>query len=155
MSDLFDLNERERAVIAEAREILTRFLSDQPVLSSYSAVIDYLTVEIGASDVEQFRILFLDSKNRLIVNWAAGAGTLNHVSVYPREVVRKALEVNAASMIISHNHPSGDPTPSHSDLDMTKQIVAAAATMGIIVHDHIIVTAGQDYSLRANGHFGD
>jgi DNA repair protein RadC len=151
MRGLFDLNEREQSVVLEAREILSRFLSAQPVLTSWDAVIDYLHVNLACETKEQFRVLFLDTQNRLICDWVAGSGTVDHVPVYPREVIAKALEVNATAIVLAHNHPSGMDMPSQADKDMTKTICDVADLMGIKVHDHIIVTAGKDFSFRANG----
>ena len=100
---------------------------------------------------EQFRILYLDTKNVLIADEEQAAGTVDHVPVYPREVVKRALELNATSLILVHNHPSGDPTPSQADIDMTGQIVAAAAALSITVHDHLIIGKSCELSFRAEG----
>lgn len=102
-------------------------------------------------ETEQFRILFLDTKNALIADEEQGRGTVDHVPVYPREVVKRALELNAASIILVHNHPSGDPTPSDADINMTRQIDDAASTMAITVHDHIIIRKSRETSFRALG----
>jgi DNA repair protein RadC len=112
---------------------------EQPILGSWSALIDYCRAAMAYENVEQFRILFLDKKNRLIADEVQGSGTVDHTPVYPREVVKRALELSATALILVHNHPSGDPTPSRADIQMTKQIVDTAKPLGIAVHDHIIV----------------
>ncbi|MDQ0315534.1 RadC family protein [Amorphus orientalis] len=109
------------------------------VLSSWSEVLDYCRAAMAFSDREQFRILFLDKKNALIADELQQTGTVDHTPVYPREIVKRALEVSASAIILVHNHPSGDPTPSRADIQMTRQIVDIAAPLGITVHDHIIV----------------
>jgi DNA repair protein RadC len=101
--------------------------------------------------VEQFRVLFLDPRNRLLADEAQGKGTVNHTPVYPREVVKRALEVGATALILVHNHPSGDPTPSRADVEMTAEVKAAAAVFGIVLHDHLIVGNGRQTSLRREG----
>src|SRR3972149_3428688 len=109
------------------------------VLASGSKVLDYCRASMGFEPKEQFRILFLDKRNQIIADEVQQRGTVDHTPVYVREVVKRALELSATAIVLVHNHPSGDPTPSRADIDMTKQIVAAAAAMGIAVHDHIIV----------------
>jgi DNA repair protein RadC len=101
--------------------------------------------------VEQFRLLFLDNKNRLLADEAQARGTVNHTPVYPREVVRRALELAATAIILVHNHPSGDPSPSRDDIEMTREIKAATGTLGILLHDHIIVGNGSWLSFRKEG----
>jgi len=110
-----------------------------------------LSAALARERVEQFRVLFLDSKNRLIADEAQARGTVNHTPVYPREVVRRALEVQATALILVHNHPSGDPSPSRADIEMTQEIKAAAGTLGIVVHDHLIVGNGRHLSFRREG----
>ena len=104
---------------------------------------------MGHERTEQFRILFLDGRNRLIADEVQGEGTINHAPAYPREVVRRCLELHATAVILVHNHPSGEPTPSREDVALTTEIVHAAAVMGIAVHDHIVVGRGRWLSLRA------
>jgi DNA repair protein RadC len=123
----------------------------RPVLSNWNALMDYLNAVMGRERVEQFRILFLDSKNRLLADEAQARGTVNHTPVYPREVVKRALELQATALILAHNHPSGDPTPSAEDILMTRQIVDAAKTLSITVHDHVIIGNGSWSSLRKEG----
>lgn len=103
-------------------------------------------------DVEQFRILFLDNKNVLIADEVQARGTVDHVPVYPREVIKRALEMNASALILVHNHPSGDPTPSESDMVMTDQIKLAAQVMGIVLHDHLVIGHSRHISFRAEGY---
>jgi DNA repair protein RadC len=109
------------------------------LLSSWSSVLDYCRTAMAFAAREQFRILFLDKKNALIADEVQQVGTVDHTPVYPREIVRRALELSATAIILVHNHPSGDPMPSQADITMTRQIVDVAKPMGIIVHDHIIV----------------
>src|SRR5512147_1590595 len=111
----------------------------RPVLSSWSNVIDYCRTTMAFAEKEQFRVLFLDKRNQLIVDEVQQTGTIDHTPVYPREVVKRALELSATALILVHNHPSGDPTPSHADIEMTRTIVEVAKPLGIAVHDHIIV----------------
>lgn len=123
----------------------------QPVLSNWQRLIDYLSAALARETVEQFRILFLDAKNRLLADEAQARGTVNHTPVYPREVVKRALEVQATALILVHNHPSGDPTPSRADIEMTAEIKSAAASLGIVVHDHLIIGNGKHLSFRREG----
>jgi DNA repair protein RadC len=124
---------------------------DQPILGNWDQLMAYLNAVLARERVEQFRILFLDTKNRLIADELQGRGTINHTPVYPREVARRALALHAASLILVHNHPSGDPTPSVPDLDMTTQIQRLMQSLGIALHDHIIVGNGSWTSLRKEG----
>ena len=109
------------------------------LLDSWSAVIDYCRVTMAFEAIEQFRILFLDKKNSLIADEVQQKGTVDHTPVYVREIVKRSLELSASAIILVHNHPSGDPTPSRADIEMTKQIVDAAKPLGVAIHDHIIV----------------
>ena len=129
--------------------VLEHPLRKREVLTSTSAVNAYLRTALGALPREVFHVLFLDKKNQLLADERMGAGTVDHAPVYPREVVRRALELGASALILAHNHPSGDPTPSGADVDMTRQIVAAAEVLRIKVHDHMIVAGDQVASLRA------
>ncbi|WP_299481194.1 DNA repair protein RadC [uncultured Roseibium sp.] len=123
-------------------------LSERRLLDSWSKVIEYLQASMELSPVEQFRILFLDRKNGLIADEVQQTGTVDHTPVYPREVIRRALEHSATALILVHNHPSGDPTPSRADIQMTKKIVEIAKPLGIEVHDHIIIGLRNNVSLR-------
>ena len=118
------------------------------VLSSWSAVLDYCRTTMAFSDKEQFRIIFLDKRNQIIADEVQQTGTVDHTPVYPREVVKRGLELCATALILVHNHPSGDPTPSRADIQMTQQIVEIAKPLGISVHDHIIVGKEGHASLK-------
>ncbi|WP_457798552.1 RadC family protein [Methylocystis sp. S23] len=124
---------------AAARRLARGALEKRKVLASFSAVTDYCRTAMAYAEREEFRILFLDKRNALIADEVQGVGTVDHTPVYPREVVRRALELGASALILAHNHPSGDPTPSAADIRMTKDIIAIAQPFGIAVHDHLIV----------------
>jgi len=124
----------------------------KPILSSWDALLEYCQTAMAHRDIEQFRVLYLDRKNVLIGDEAQAEGTVDHVPVYPREIVKRALELNASALILVHNHPSGDPTPSRSDIDMTFQIRDAAELLGIVLHDHLIVGKAREVSFRAEGY---
>jgi DNA repair protein RadC len=134
-----------------SRRQLQRPLRVRPVLSSSSAVDAYLRATLVGAPREQFRGLFLDKRNRLIADEVLGEGTVDHAPVYPREVVRRALELHASALLLCHNHPSGDPTPSGGDIEMTRQVVEAGKALGLAVHDHIVVGGQRTASLRALG----
>ena len=121
------------------------------VITSWSDLLAYCRAAIAGEQIEQFRILFLDNKNTLIADEKQQTGTVNHTPVYPREVVKRALVLNASSVILVHNHPSGDPTPSRADIDMTNQIVAAAHPLGVKVHDHLVIGRGNHVSFKSLG----
>jgi len=121
------------------------------VISSWDAVLDYCHTVMSHRDTEQFRVLFLDRKNVLIADEQQGEGTIDHVPVYPREVVKRALELNASALILVHNHPSGDPTPSDEDLNMTNQVADAARALGITLHDHLIIGRSRELSFKSQG----
>jgi DNA repair protein RadC len=140
----------EETVILEARDILGRYLSQNPVIGSWQALLDYSAVSVRGP-IERFHVLYLDRKNRIIADELLSTGTVDHVPVYPREVIKRALMLNASALILIHNHPSGDPTPSEADLSMTKEIQKGCKYLGLTLHDHIIVGAGTELSLRALG----
>ncbi len=123
----------------------------QPILSSWTALTDYLHSAMAREANEQFRLLFLDRKNRLIQDEVQAKGTVDHTPVYVREVVKRALELGATALILVHNHPSGDATPSRADIEMTRDIARALTPVGVTVHDHIIIGRGEPASLRAMG----
>lgn len=125
----------------------------RPALSSWKAVLDYCRGAMAFESKEQFRILFLDKRNKLIADEVQQTGTVDHTPVYVREVAKRALELSATAVILVHNHPSGDPTPSHADIEMTKQIVAATKNLGIAVHDHVIVGREGHVSFKSLGLF--
>lgn len=124
---------------------------NREVITSWSQLMSYCKTVMAHRETEQFRVLFLDRKNVLIADEAQGAGTVDHVPVYPREVARRALELNASAIILVHNHPSGDPTPSNQDVDMTGQIERACRALGITIHDHIVIGKERDASFKALG----
>jgi DNA repair protein RadC len=128
-----------KIVQAAAGRLLRGQVKKRPALSSWSAVLDYCRTAQAFADRELFRVLFLDKRNQLIADEVQQTGTIDHTPVYPREVVKRALELSATAIILVHNHPSGDPTPSHADIQMTQQIIAVAQPLSISVHDHIIV----------------
>jgi DNA repair protein RadC len=139
----------ELKVVHAAAERLARDrVKDRPVLSSWSALLDYCRSAMAFADKEQFRILFLDKRNKLIADERQQVGTVDHTPVYPREVVKRALELSATAIILVHNHPSGDPTPSTADIEMTKTIVQIAEPLGITVHDHLIIGKDGHVSLK-------
>lgn len=140
-----------KIVEAAAQRLARAKVMQRCVISSWAAVIDYCHTMMSHRETEQFRILFLDTKNTLIADEAHAQGTLDHVPVYPREVIKRALELNAASIILVHNHPSGDPTPSEADIAMTQQIEVAAKALSITLHDHIIIGKSREASFREWG----
>jgi len=122
------------------------------MLTGWDALVDYCHTSMAHRATEQFRILYLDRKNVLIADEEQARGTVDHVPVYPREVVKRALELNASALILVHNHPSGDPTPSESDIDMTRRVQDAAEALGLTLHDHLIVGRERELSFRASGY---
>lgn len=139
--------------IAALRKVRAELL-DKPVLENWERLIPYLHAKLSREQVEEFHVLFLDSRNRLLADEAQQRGTVNQTPVYPREVVKRALELHATALILAHNHPSGDPTPSHDDIIMTELIRAAAAPLSIVVHDHIVIGNGRWFSFRMQGLLG-
>jgi DNA repair protein RadC len=137
-----------KLVQAAANRLARGQVRKRPVLSSWSNVIDYCRTTMAFAEKEQFRVLFLDKRNQLIVDEVQQTGTVDHTPVYPREVVKRALELSATALILVHNHPSGDPTPSGADIEMTRTIVEVAKPLGIAVHDHIIVGRDGHASLK-------
>lgn len=123
----------------------------KPAIASWSALLDYCRASMAYGATEQFRILFLDRKNILIADEIQQKGTVDHTPVYPREIVKRALELSASALILVHNHPSGDPTPSQSDIDMTKKIAETAKPLGISVHDHLVIGKGGHVSFKSLG----
>ena len=137
-----------KLVQAAANRLLRGEVKRRPVLSSWASVLDYYRVTMAFEDKEQFRVLFLDKRNQLIADEVQQTGTVDHTPVYPREVVKRALELSATAVILLHNHPSGDPTPSRADIQMTQAIIEVAKPLGIAVHDHIIVGKDGHASLK-------
>jgi DNA repair protein RadC len=137
-----------KLIAAAAHRIARGELKQRTALSSWDDVTDYCRISMAFADKEQFRILFLDKRNQLIADEVQQTGTVDHTPVYPREVIKRALELSATAIILVHNHPSGDPTPSQADIQMTKAIIDIAAPLGISVHDHIIVGKNGHASLK-------
>ena len=141
-----------KIVEAASQRLMRARVMHRPVLSSWDALLDYCHTAMAHRETEQFRILYLDRKNVLIADEEQARGTVDHVPVYPREVVKRALELNASALILVHNHPSGDPTPSDSDVSMTAQVQDAATVLGITLHDHLIIGKSRELSFRAKGY---
>ena len=138
-----------KIVEAAARRLTRGAVRARPTLGSWAEVLDYCRAAMAFNEQEEFRILFLDKRNMLIGDEVQGRGTVDHTPVYPREVVRRALELGATALVLVHNHPSGDPTPSTADIRMTHEIIAIAKPMGIAIHDHLIVGRQGHSSLKA------
>ncbi|HCZ00338.1 MAG: hypothetical protein A3D16_06060 [Rhodobacterales bacterium RIFCSPHIGHO2_02_FULL_62_130] len=141
-----------KVIEASAQRLMRAKVMNRPLLSSWDALLDYCHTAMSHRETEQFRILFLDRKNVLIADEEQAKGTVDHVPVYPREVVKRALELNASAIILVHNHPSGDPTPSDADISMTHQVRDAAQVLGITLHDHLIIGKSRELSFRSNGY---
>ncbi len=140
-----------RLIRAASLRLMQGEVFKRPVLSSWKEVLDYCRAVMGFEAKEQFRILFLDKRNQMIADEVQQEGTVDHTPVYVREVVKRALELSATAIVLVHNHPSGDPTPSRADIEMTKEIVAAAKPLGVVVHDHIVVGKQGHASFRGLG----
>ena len=140
-----------KIVEAAAQRLSRARIIQRPVLSGWQALLDYCHTTMAHRETEQFRVLYLDRKNVLIADEEQASGTVDHVPVYPREIIKRALELNASALILVHNHPSGDPTPSDSDITMTARIAQAGDTMGIVIHDHLIIGKSRELSFRAEG----
>jgi len=149
------INERTtahfKAVREAARRMLREEIADRPVISSWTKLIDYCRASMADEQTERFRILYLNRKNMLITDEIQQRGTVDHTPVYPREVIKRALELGATALILVHNHPSGDPTPSRADIEMTHEVRDAADKLGISVYDHVIVGKGTASSFKALG----
>jgi DNA repair protein RadC len=145
---IFDL----RLIAASAQRIAKGGVAKRQVLSSWASVIEYCRTAMAFAEREEFRILFLDKRNQLIADEVQQRGTVDHTPVYPREIVRRALELSATAVVLVHNHPSGDPAPSQADIRMTRDIQQIARPLGIAVHDHIIVGKNGHASLKGLGH---
>ncbi len=140
-----------KAVQAAALRLARAEVIERPVLNNWDRLMEYLNAVLARERVEQFRVLFLDTRNRLLADEAQSRGTVNHTPVYPREVVKRALELHATALILVHNHPSGDPTPSADDIAMTREIRDAARALSVVLHDHVIVGNGRWLSFRREG----
>ena len=140
-----------KVIEAAALRLSKTRLLGRPALSSWASLLDYCAAAMARSEREEFRVLFLDRKNILIADEVQSAGTIDHTPVYPREIVKRALELAASAMILVHNHPSGDPTPSRADIEMTRQIQDAAKPLGIAVHDHLVIGRSGHASFKSLG----
>lgn len=140
-----------KAAQASALRLLQAKMREAPVISSWQALVDYCTAQMAYGPTEQFRVLYLDRKNKLIADEAQQKGTVDHTPVYPREVVKRALDLNASALVMVHNHPSGDPTPSRADIDMTRKVKDAATAVGLTLHDHLVVARGGHTSFKSQG----
>jgi DNA repair protein RadC len=140
-----------KIIHAAALKLAQERVLRRPVISSWDELLAYCRASMADEKIEQFRILFLDKKNILIADEVQQKGTVDHTPVYPREVVKRALELSASAIILVHNHPSGDPTPSRADIDMTNQIVKAAQTLGVRVHDHLVIGHRSQASFKGLG----
>ena len=140
-----------KIVEAAALRLARSQMLNKPALSSWAALIDYCTAAMARSPHEEFRVLFLDRKNILIADEVQTRGTVDHTPVYPREIVKRALELGASAIILVHNHPSGDPTPSRADIEMTREVTAAAKALKIAVHDHLVIGRSGHASFKALG----
>jgi DNA repair protein RadC len=136
-------------VRAAALRMLHGKIRDRPALSSFGAVLDYLRAAMAFEEREQFRVLFLDKRNHLIADEVHQHGTIDHTPVYPRELLKRALELGASAILIAHNHPSGDCTPSRADIEMTKAIKDACQVLGIAMHDHVVIAKDGHASFKA------
>ncbi|MCC3860622.1 RadC family protein [Pseudemcibacter aquimaris] len=138
-----------KIVEASSQKLAQSKVLEKPVLSNWQALINYCSSEMAYKKNEQFRVLFLDRKNRLIADVKMQEGTIDHTPVYPREIIKKALELGSTAIILVHNHPSGDPTPSREDIEMTKKIMEAGKQLGVILHDHLIISKGGHSSFKS------
>ena len=141
-----------KLIEAAAQRLSRAKVLNKCAISSWDALVDYCHTTMAHRETEQFRVLFLDRKNVLIADEEQGKGTVDHVPVYPREVAIRALELNASALILVHNHPSGDPTPSQSDIDMTSQMERACNALGLTLHDHLIVGKSRELSFKSAGY---
>lgn len=146
---------RELKIVEAAAHRLARArVMGRPLVGSWAALLDYCHTAMSHRDTEQFRVLFLDRRNTLIADEALAEGSIGHVPVYPREVVRRALDLGASALILVHNHPSGDPTPSPDDIAMTEKVRQAAAALDITLHDHLVIGRSREVSFRTEGLLG-
>lgn len=149
------VGETSVVVLKVVQEAALRLLRPKPLhtnlISSWNALLEYLTARTAYGATEQFRVIYLNRKNQLIADEPQGEGTVDHTPVYPREVVKRALELNASALIMVHNHPSGDPTPSRADIEMTRKVKDAATAVGITLHDHVVVGRAGTVSFKTAG----
>lgn len=140
-----------KVVEAAAHRLAKSKISERAVISSWDSLIEYCHTTMAHKHKEQFRVLFLDKRNRLLADECLGQGTVDSVAVYPREVIKRALSLSASALILIHNHPSGDPTPSDDDINITRQIETVSNPLGIVLHDHLIIGKSSEISFRAQG----
>lgn len=140
-----------KLVRAAAERLLQAEMKTRPMINSWTTLLDYCRMAMAHLKTEQFRILFLNAKNELMLDEVQQQGTVDHTPVYPREVVKRALELGASAIILVHNHPSGDPKPSQADIEITKQIVAACTPLGLLVHDHLVMGEKGHFSFKSQG----
>lgn len=140
-----------KTVSALAARMMKQELMQKPVLNNWTRLMDYCHMTMAHETKEHFRILFLNKKNEMIADEIQGSGTVDHTPAYPREIMKRALELGATALILMHNHPSGDPKPSQADIDMTNQIIAAAKPFDITIHDHVIIARNGQTSFRNEG----
>ncbi|WP_234029501.1 DNA repair protein RadC [Erythrobacter sp. THAF29] len=140
-----------KSVAIAARRMARSEVTQKPVLSSWQALLDYLAIDMAHLTVERVRVLYLDTRNRLIDDHHVGDGSIDEAAIHPREVIRRAMDVGATALILVHNHPSGSPEPSRADIQITQKIAEAGRLLGITVHDHVIVGREGHVSLRAKG----
>ncbi len=140
-----------KTIEAASFHLMKQTIIDQPILTNWARLLDYVQATMAHETVENFRLLFLNKRNELIADEIQQSGTIDHTPAYPREIVKRALELSATAIILVHNHPSGDPTPSKADIDMTGAIIAAAKPLGIVIHDHLVVSKNGVTSMRNKG----
>ncbi len=140
-----------KAIEASAFQMMRQDVMKRPILNSWPRLMDYLYASMSHETKEQFRLLFLNKKNELIADEVQQTGTIDHTPAYPREIIKRALSVGATALILVHNHPSGDPTPSQADIDLTQDIIAAAHPLEIVIHDHIIISKYGTKSFKTEG----
>lgn len=142
------MSQSERELVRKAREILMRHINANPIIFDWQSLLHYCALSVRGPE-ERFHVLYLDKKNRVISDERLAIGTVDHVPVYPREILKRALLLNASALILVHNHPSGDPTPSEEDVKMTLKIKSACDHLGIVLHDHVVVGATSEISFRS------
>lgn len=140
-----------KLIESSCQHLLREQLNDKPIINSWTILLDYCQLAMANNTREEFRILFLNNKNVLISDEVQQTGTVDHTPVYPREVLKRALELGASALILAHNHPSGDPTPSKADIDMTRALTEAARPFNIRIHDHLVIAQHKHYSFKSSG----
>ncbi|GGG97554.1 UPF0758 protein [Glycocaulis albus] len=155
LTEIKGISEKVALELNLFQEVATRIAREQvsgrAVISSWSALLDYVRTALQNASTEEFRVLFLDKKNRLLADEFQARGTVDHAPVYPREIIKRAIALDASAIILVHNHPSGDPTPSHADIDMTRQVVEIGKPLSIVVHDHLVVGRDKVASFKQLG----